>query len=65
VTRDKNLTTGGKLLADAVLIEARGPWKIHCSESERTVQVQTTDYHPGILKPTQHDFRLFTDMASE
>ena len=65
MTRNKRLNTDGKLPADAVLMETRAPWEIYYSESKRTVLVQTTDYHPGILKLTQHDFGLFTDMASE
>jgi hypothetical protein len=63
--RDKRNQIGGQLPDDAVLIEERGPWEIYYSESERAVLVQTTDYHPGILKLTAHDLNHLAKMTTK
>jgi hypothetical protein len=50
---------------DADLIERRGSWEIHYSESERAVRVRTTDYHPGILRLTASDLRHIAEIAAK
>jgi hypothetical protein len=63
--RDKRNQIGGQLPDDAVLIEERGPWEIYYSQSERAVLVQTTDYHPGILKLTERDLHHLAKMTTK
>ena len=56
---------GGNLPDDAILLEQRGSWDIYCSKSERAVLVQTTDYHPGILRLTEGDLRHFAEITTK
>ena len=65
MNKSKRNSMGGKLPDDAILIEERGSWEIHYSGSERAVFVQTTDYHPGILKLTASDLSHFAKMAAK
>ena len=63
--RHRKHNPGVKLPADAVLLEERGPWEIHYSETEQAVLVKTNDYHPGILKLTENDLRSLADKAAK
>ena len=60
-----NMNKKGELPDDKVLIERRGSWDIYYSKSERAMLVQTTDYHPGVLKLTAKDLRHLADIVAK